>query len=381
LTHDAPGFFFGALCHTDTVVVARVPGRVDVGGLDMYRSALWTYSRVDAAGAGGTHPGVDAAAYGGGVPLARVVRPRAAGEPAVGRAYPRVALLGNPSDGYGGRVLALAVASEGYAEADVTPAAGAAAKADPAGGADAAAGAWGALTIEVNPELEPSASFASPADVTTYVDRSGCHGAYRIVLAAASVFFRLLPAATAAATAAGQAPSGSGGPARLCYRTTIPPRAGLGGSSALALAVLRALCRWSRLPEASLVAAASARLPRPAPAPAPAAAGDAAAAAAPGAPPAGAPAPAAAAAAAAAPPPALPPTAVPALPLAAPLLAVERDVLGLAAGLQDRVAQVAGGALVAMDFGPPTAAAAKAAAAPPPSAAVAAARPPPPVAH
>lgn len=150
---------------------------------------------------------------------------------AEGRAPARAALAGNPSDGYGGAVLAVTV--EAFAaQALVRPAA----TGDAAGGAE-------------------------PTLVEATVRR----------------FYRdVLPAAP---------------PSRAAWSTTIPRSVGLGGSSAIVIATLRALCAHHGLELGSV-------------------------------------------------------------DLAELALSVEVDDLGIAAGLQDRIAQSFGG-VTFMDFGRP----------------------------
>jgi glucuronokinase len=144
---------------------------------------------------------------------------------AEGQAPARAALAGNPSDGYGGAVLAV-----------VLPAFRARARAEPA----------------------PATTVTPPSE---------------LVAAAISRFAREDPGAAAAAVE---------------WETSIPRGVGLGGSSAIAIATLRALCEMNHI-------------------------------------------------------------SIPPAELAELALAVETEELGIAAGLQDRVAQAFGG-LTFMDF-------------------------------
>jgi glucuronokinase len=155
-------------------------------------------------------------------------------EPATGRAHPRAALAGNPSDGYGGAVLAVTLSAR-----------------------SAEARAWPADRIEVEPESE---------------------------LVRATVL-RLARVTDPAARRT-----------RVRWRTSIPRHVGLGGSSAIVIATLRATCALHGID-----------LPEP--------------------------------------------------DLAELALAVEVEDLGIAAGLQDRVAQAYGG-LTFMEFAPDAGAAA-----------------------
>ena len=153
--------------------------------------------------------------------------------PATGRAHARAALAGNPSDGYGGRTLAVEL-RDFHACARVVPAA--------------------------------RDAFATPGDRTAMAP---------LVQAARTRFARLAGGALA--------------PSAIEVRTTIPRQLGLAGSSAIVIAVLRALG----------AATGVALEPRT---------------------------------------------------LAAEALAAETEELGIAAGPQDRLVQAFGG-LVHMDFG------------------------------
>ncbi len=126
----------------------------------------------------------------------------------------RVGILGNPSDGYGGRTLALAV-PQLEAVVELAPADGVEIVADPA---DAAA--W-----------------PSVAALGEWVDRYG-YGTGTQLLAAAVRTYSALAASLGRPLQAGF---------RLSYRTTIPRQVGLGGSSALVVAALRCLERFHPL--------------------------------------------------------------------------------------------------------------------------------------
>lgn len=174
-----------------------------------------------------------------------------------GRAPARVGLLGNPSDGYGGRTLALAV-----------PRFEAVVEAEPAD------------EVELVPAPQDEARWASTTALIDVVDRYGYGSGSQLLAATLRTFLRWTAVEGGGAPAAG---------VRLRYRTSIPRQVGLGGSSALVVAALRALCQHYRVE-------------------------------------------------------------VPAHLLPSLALRAEVDELGLSAGLQDRVVQCMGG-LVAMDFG------------------------------
>jgi glucuronokinase len=122
----------------------------------------------------------------------------------------RAGLLGNPSDGYGGRTLALAV-----------PRFVASVSAEPAEG------------IEIVPGALDLASWPSPAAFVDRIDRFGYGTAPQLLAATVRTFLRW------------RVDEGLGLPGtgvRLSYRTDIPRQVGLAGSSALVVAALRALC-------------------------------------------------------------------------------------------------------------------------------------------
>lgn len=128
-----------------------------------------------------------------------------------GTAPARVGLLGNPSDGYGGRTLALAV-----------PRFAATVTAEPDDG------------LVLAPGPADPLRWASPADLASHVDRYGYGTGTQLLAATVRSLLRWcadegLPLPTAGV--------------RLAHRTTIPRQVGLAGSSALVVAALRALCR------------------------------------------------------------------------------------------------------------------------------------------
>eukprot|EP00887_Chlorella_sp_A99_P005428 scaffold1.g5428.t1 len=201
------------------------------------------------------------------------------------RVFARAGLLGNPSDGYGGKTIALSLANY-YAEVTLRPAA--------------------RLAFLPNPAGDPS-DWSSLESFASHVSARGFYGGVRLLQATCKVFWDhcssrgipLLPPPRAPADAAdgGGAVAATPGegtlPAfSLSYSTTIPRQCGLAGSSAIACAALNCVLAHYGV---------GARVP---------------------------------------------PADRPALVLRAEAL------LGIAAGLQDRVVQVYGG-LVHMDFGAP----------------------------
>ena len=138
----------------------------------------------------------------------------------------RVGLLGNPSDGYGGRTLGLAVplfaATVELVEADE-------------------------LEIVPNPDDEPWW-----ADVGDLVDQVDCYGYLTVpqLLAATIRTFAdvvSFEASTIGSNAEPQLTRFRSAGFRLTYHSTIPRQVGLGGSSALVIATLRCLAEFTGL--------------------------------------------------------------------------------------------------------------------------------------
>jgi len=174
--------------------------------------------------------------------------------------HARAGLLGNPSDMYGGKVISFLITN--FA---------------------ARVRLWESphLTFRLHPEHDRT-EFADLGDLVASVRRHGYYGMQRLLFAACSRFAeycedRGIPLRTANFT--------------VECETDIPRQSGLGGSSAMIIAALRALLRFHRIPARAVQPAELARL----------------------------------------------------------ALSVETDALGLAAGLQDRVVQSYGG-LTYMDF-------------------------------
>ena len=126
-----------------------------------------------------------------------------------GRAHARAALVGNPSDGYGGRTIGVAI-PEFAAEVEVRE----------------------APRVEVIAAEEDSNSFADLGELVADVTANGYYGGLRLVKAALKRF------ADHCATLGHPTPGGFS----VSYSTTIPRQVGMGGSSAIVIATLRALC-------------------------------------------------------------------------------------------------------------------------------------------
>lgn len=173
------------------------------------------------------------------------------------RAYARAGLLGNPSDGYGGKTISLVIQNY-FAQVTLVPNA----------------------KISILAENEPLANATSAVDFHQRTLQFGYYGSHRLVIAAIKRFVDFFPTEPALHTK----------PFELRVESNIPWQVGLAGSSAIIVATLRGLLKWFEL-----------EIPRHL--------------------------------------------------LASLALSVERDELGIPAGLQDRVAQVYE-ELVYMDFSP-----------------------------
>jgi glucuronokinase len=129
-------------------------------------------------------------------------------------AYARSALLGNPSDGYGGRTIS-------FAFADFS--------------ARAVVYEWPRL--EIVPGPSDQVSFAGISELTADVEANGYYGGLRLVKAAIKQF----------ADWCRQASTVPDRTFSIRYESSIPRGVGLGGSSAIVTAVLRALFEFHEL--------------------------------------------------------------------------------------------------------------------------------------
>lgn len=130
-------------------------------------------------------------------------------------AYARAGLLGNPSDLYDGRVIALALANF-RAAVTIEP----------------------APSFEIVPGADDRVAFPSLREAAAALDAYGCEDGVRLLRAALRKVVELR----------GGLGDCSPGDPRLCFRisyeTDIPRQVGLSGSSAIITAALRALCDW-----------------------------------------------------------------------------------------------------------------------------------------
>jgi glucuronokinase len=172
-----------------------------------------------------------------------------------GRAHARAALVGNPSDGFGGKTISVAL-GEFASKAIVRP----------------------SDRLEIVPAEQDRNLYSGVEDLVADVEANGYYGGLRLVKAAIKRF----------ADHCREVDHAFDGRVSVAYETTIPRQVGLGGSSAIVIATMRALAAHSGL---ELEPARLSRL----------------------------------------------------------ALSAETDELGIPAGLQDRVVQAYGG-LVYMDF-------------------------------
>ena len=135
-------------------------------------------------------------------------------EPINTKAYARAGVLGNPTDGYGGKTLSVTLANF-YAEAWITP------------------GADSSIHLVPHPLYDPQ-SFASLRQASVVAGREGYSGGLRLMHATLHRFYQL-------AESKGAVLSDKGFSMR--YHTTVPRQVGLAGSSAIITALLRALLK------------------------------------------------------------------------------------------------------------------------------------------
>ncbi|KAI0565815.1 Nucleotide-diphospho-sugar transferase [Gracilaria domingensis] len=202
---DAPGLWLSWLISQTSVRVYTVEHRLDVGNLLQYKTALWTFTIPSQS------------------PTASKLHDRLSYEPAVGRAYPRVGILGNPSDGFEGKVISASIVSEGYAEVVATE--------------------NNKFVITPSPMNEFFIEFDDLNHMMRRADECGIGYSARPLVAAACIMFakiyREYKSNGDEASVLNSLPG-----CELTYSSTIPPKIGLSGSSAFILATFRALARF-----------------------------------------------------------------------------------------------------------------------------------------
>ena len=127
----------------------------------------------------------------------------------------RAGILGNPSDGYGGRTLAITV-DHFAATVTLTPSPG---------------------TITILPSADDGWTWPSATEMAAHIDRHGYGTGQQLLAAVVRTFFSV------AESRDHDLPDGF----TLSYETSIPRQVGLGGSSALVIATLRCLCDYTGL--------------------------------------------------------------------------------------------------------------------------------------
>lgn len=127
------------------------------------------------------------------------------------RCYARAGLLGNPSDGYGGKTISLIVRNF-WAEARLRP-----------------ADRW---LIERDPREQ--VGYESLLEIQELIRREGYYHSERLVKAACKQFADHFSSTLDL----------SGRPCSIAVTTNIPRQVGLAGSSAIVMAVFRGLLRW-----------------------------------------------------------------------------------------------------------------------------------------
>ncbi|MFO7898621.1 MAG: GHMP kinase [Planctomycetota bacterium] len=129
-----------------------------------------------------------------------------------GKAYARIGLIGNPSDGYYGKTIGLILKNF---SAEVL--------------------LWESPELEIKPGQEDSLVYASLPELTSDVELSGYYGGMRLMKATVYRFAKVF----LSDRSPGELPNFT-----IRYRTDIPRQVGLAGSSAIITATTRALCRF-----------------------------------------------------------------------------------------------------------------------------------------
>ncbi len=127
-------------------------------------------------------------------------------------AYPRAALIGNPSDGYNGKTIAF-VFSNYKAQASIT----------------------GDSKISFIGSPQDSDAYSSLESFDFHVNRHGYYGGIRLLKATLRVFLKYCRERNEQLKSEGF---------KMSYESNIPIRLGLAGSSAIITAVLKALCSF-----------------------------------------------------------------------------------------------------------------------------------------
>jgi glucuronokinase len=137
------------------------------------------------------------------------------------RVYARIGLLGNPSDGYNGRVLALSL-SNFWADVVITPS------------------PTNKITFELNPDGDPT-QFTDLASFESHIDGHGYNGGVRLLVSMTRQFSKYCLEIAI--------PLDPTLKFSLSYSTNIPRQRGLSGSSAIACAALNCLLAFYNISE------------------------------------------------------------------------------------------------------------------------------------
>ncbi len=127
-------------------------------------------------------------------------------------AYPRAALIGNPSDGYFGKTMAFTFSNF---QADIT--------------------LYPSDELEILPSRRDKTKFTDPSELMSEIKAFGYYGGIRIIKAALKRFFDYCEEHSI------QRRQGN---FTIRYHTSIPPHLGLAGSSAIITACMRALMSY-----------------------------------------------------------------------------------------------------------------------------------------
>lgn len=131
------------------------------------------------------------------------------------KAYARAGLIGNPSDGFGGKTISFPI--KNY---------------------QATVHLWESPTFHIVPGEEDRFEFSSDHDFLNYVNRNGYYGGLRLIAAAIKVFDDYCKEKDVSLNPRNYS---------IQYSTTIPRQKGLSGSSAIITATIRALMEYHQV--------------------------------------------------------------------------------------------------------------------------------------
>ncbi|GJQ15714.1 hypothetical protein GpartN1_g7505.t1 [Galdieria partita] len=218
---DAPGHFLSWLCSIRRVYLYMTPYRLDIGNLEQYQEALWFASCCFLKEAAGrfiyrASNRIDCETSSNDFVYFKH-KGRASNENAVGRALPRVGIIGNPSDGYGGKVISGTIEGCGFAQVIAEP----------------------SDTFYIVPHpVYDCFEFSSLKEMNDVTSSCGFYGGLRLLQAACVSFYRLCEQQ-------GLVISSN---CKLHYSSSIPRQVGFGGSSALIIACFRCLATFYQIP-------------------------------------------------------------------------------------------------------------------------------------